>query len=122
MPVYHLGKLKEVLLFPKEGLAGKLRSEPEALWAFARELAVHLKRLRLRYEIKHLRSAPERVLQFLRLNCDAEGVFPVEGTLKDVAAELGLTPEAFYRALASLEKNRSIVRSTGAISLAGCKE
>ena len=121
--VYHCDAVAEVagevLVYPKERLAEKLRSEPEALWAFARDLAVHLQKLRLRYEIKHLRAAPERVLQFLRLNCTAEAVFPVNGALKDVAAELGLTPEAFYRALALLEKRRIVVRSAGAIRLTG---
>jgi len=121
-PVYHCDAVAEVdgevLVYGKEQLAAQLRREPEALWAFARELAVHLQRLRTRYELKHLRSAPERVLQFLRLGSSPEGVFPLRGALKDVAAELGLTPEALYRALATLERRRLIRRDAGAIRLA----
>lgn len=120
---YHCDALAEVAsevwCYPKEALAAKLRSEPEALWAFARELARHDQTVRLRYEIKHVRSATERVLQFLRLSCSEKGVFHVPGVLKDVAAEVGLTHEAFYRALAALEKQGRIARRAGAIHLIG---
>lgn len=109
----------EVWCYPKEALSARLRAEPEALWAFARELARHVQTVRLRYEIKHVRSATKRVLQFLRLSCSENGVFHLPGVLKDVAADVGLTHEAFYRALATLEKQGRIARSAGAIRLIG---
>jgi len=107
----------EIWCYPKDALAARLRSEPEALWAFTRDLARHVQTVRLRYEIKHVRSASERVLQFLRLQCAADGVFNLTGALKDVAAEVGLTHEAFYRALAALVQQGRIKRSAGSISL-----
>lgn len=109
----------EVWLYPKDLLTRHLRAEPEALWDFTRELARRLQGLRQRYEIKQIRSATERVLQFLRLHCSDEGIFPLQGALKDVAADVGLTHEAFYRALAALEKQGRIARSPGAIRLIG---
>lgn len=112
----------EVWLYPKELLSQRLRAKPEALWDFARELARRLQGLRQRYEIKQIRSATERVLQFLRLHGSEEGIFPLQGALKDVAADVGLTHEAFYRALATLEKQERIARSAGAIRLIGRRD
>ena len=41
----------------------------------------------------------------------------LRGTLKDLAAELGLTHEALYRALAALERSGAIIRGKGKITL-----
>jgi len=112
-------KESDILVYPKVQITSRLRAEPEALWQFARELAGRLQGMRTRYEIKQIRSAPERVLQWLRMRSGGDGVFRVPGTSKDIAAEVGLTHEAFYRALAALEKKGLIARSAGAIRLVG---
>jgi len=123
---YHCDAVAEVdsdiWIYPKEQLSRSLHTKPKALWAFARELARRLQELRLRYELKQIRSAPERVLQLLRMRCGKDGVFGIAGSLKDLAADVGLTHEAFYRALAALEKQGRIVRSTGAIRLIGLRD
>lgn len=103
--------------YPKAKLLAQLRGDPDALWNFSRELASRLQSLRQRYEFKQIRSAPERILQFLRLRCDGEGCLKTAGTLKEVATELGLTHEAFYRALAVLQRQGFINRKTGSLSL-----
>lgn len=105
-------------LYPKTQLTSQLRGNPDALWNFTQELAHRLLGLCQRYELKQIRSAPERVLQFLRLRCDEEGHFRATGTLKEVATELGLTHEAFYRALATLERQQLISRPEGNLCLA----
>lgn len=97
--------------YPKRKLARALRNDPDSLWSFAEGLARGLHGLRLRYEIKQIRSAPGRVLQWLRLHCGGDGVFTCEGRLQDLAHELGLTREALYRALATLQK-RGILQRT----------
>lgn len=107
----------EVWHYPKDLLIPRLQNDPTALWQFAAELARNLHRLRQRYELKQTRSAPERVLQYLRLACDAECVYRPEGTWKEVAAELGLTHEALYRALATLKKQGRIARGVGGLRL-----
>jgi CRP-like cAMP-binding protein len=107
----------EVWHYPKGALTTHLQGDPAALWQFAAELARSLHRLRQRYELKQTRAAPERVLQYLRLACDADCVFRPKGAWKEVAAELGLTHEAFYRALATLEKQGRIVRGEGELQL-----
>lgn len=107
----------EVWFFAKADLTRRLRGDPDALWAFAAELARRVQSLRARIEVKQIRSAPERVLQFLRLGCDADGVMRVDGTLKRLAEEIGLTHEALYRALATLERSRRLERRPGAIRI-----
>ena len=97
--------------YPRAALATALRGDPESLWRFTADLARSLQRLRSRYELKQIRSAPQRVLQFLRLRCDADGRYALPGTLRDLAAELGLTQEALYRSLAALERDGMLSRS-----------
>ena len=56
-----------------------------------------------------MRSASDRVLLHIELKADpASGEFIFEGELQDIASELGLTREAFYRALAGLERSGRI--------------
>jgi CRP-like cAMP-binding protein len=100
----------EVLVYPKAELTRQLKGNPEELWAFSTELAHRVQGLRTRLEMRQIRSAPERVLQTLRLRCDATGAWQMDGTLKQFAEEVGLTHEALYRALATLERDRRISR------------
>lgn len=86
----------EVLVYPKAELTRELRENEEALWAFTAELAHRIQGLRTRLEVRQIRSAPERVLQALRLRCDASGRWKMDGTLKQFAEEIGLTHEALY--------------------------
>jgi DNA-binding IclR family transcriptional regulator len=71
--------------------------------------------LRSRLENRQIRSARERILQFLRLRCDPEGMWRREGSLKHLAEEIGLTHEALYRALAALEHEGRITRTSEGI-------
>src|ERR1017187_10310014 len=74
---------------------------------------------RSRIEQRNIRSARERVRHFLKVNAGADGrTVDLQGTLKDLAAELGLTHEALYRNLAALERSGEIKRAKGKIPLA----
>jgi CRP-like cAMP-binding protein len=107
----------EVLLYPKAELTRQLKANREELWAFAAELAHRVQGLRTRLEVGQIRSAPERVLRALRLRCDSSGMWKVDGPLKRFAEEIGLTHEALYRALATLERGGRIVRANDEITL-----
>lgn len=111
----------DVWFYAKQDLVTRLQDDSLALWEFTAGLARSLHEIRQRYELKQIRSAPDRVLQLLRLRCDAEGFYPARGTLKDMAKELGLTHEALYRALASLEQGKRIRRDFGVLRILPCK-
>jgi CRP-like cAMP-binding protein len=107
----------EVLVYPKLELARALKESKEDLWTFTAELAHRVQGLRTRLEVRQIRSASERVLQSLRLRCDASGAWRIDGTLKRFSEEIGLTHETLYRALAALERDGHIVRADGVITL-----
>ena len=111
----------DVWFYAKHDLMNRLHDDPQALWEFAASLARSLHDIRQRYELKQIRSAPDRVMQLLRLRCDADGFYLARGTLKDMAAELGLTHEALYRALASLEQGERIRRDAGVLRILSFK-
>ena len=63
-------------------------------------------------ELRNIRSARERVLQYLRLRAGLGGrSIAIEGQLQDIAAEVGMTREALYRTLAALEAEGSVTRT-----------
>jgi CRP/FNR family transcriptional regulator, dissimilatory nitrate respiration regulator len=60
----------------------------------------------------------DRVRHFLAINADpGRRTVSPSGTLKDIAAELGLTHEAFYRTLADMSADGEIERRKGTIHL-----
>ena len=79
-------------------------------------LARQLQELRARMELRNIRSARERFLQYLRLRVHGRRI-AVEGQLQDIAAEIGITREALYRTLAALETEGSLIRTETAILL-----
>lgn len=107
-----------VRLYPKAILLAELRRDPTIAQAFAAMLARQIMTLRTRLERRNIRSARDRIRHFLALNAGADRrTVALHGTLKEVAAELGLTHEAFYRALARMEAEGEIKRSGGTIRI-----
>jgi CRP-like cAMP-binding protein len=95
-----------------------LRTDPLLTEALMARLAHQLQELRARMELRNVRSARERVLQYFRLRAGFRGrSIAIEGQLQDIAAEIGMTREALYRALARLEAEGSITRTETAIVL-----
>ena len=81
-------------------------------------LARQIMSLRTRLEQRNIRSATDRVRHFLALNTGPDGrTVLLRGTLKDLAAELGLAHEALYRALADLAAAGEIKRLKNKIVL-----
>ena len=104
--------------YPKKALLAEFRRDPSAADAFMGMLARELMALRTRLEQRNLRSASARVQHHLALNTGADGrTVTLPGTIKDLAAELGLTHEALYRTLNKLESAGKIARAKGRIIL-----
>lgn len=107
-----------VRAYPKRELLAAFRADPALAERFMAVLAHQIHGLRARLEERNIRSARERVLHHLVLAAGPDGrTMPLEGTLTDVAAEMGLTPEALYRTLAELEKEGVVLRTRSSIAL-----
>jgi CRP-like cAMP-binding protein len=108
-----------VRIYPKTAVLAAFDKDRMAAQAFTATLARQVMSLRTRIEQRNIRSARERVRHYLALNAGSDGCsVELTGTLKDLAAELGLTHEALYRTLAALERSGAIKRGEGRIVLA----
>jgi CRP-like cAMP-binding protein len=121
-PTYHCDAIAStdalVRVYPKAAVLSAFAQNPAAAQAFTAMLARQVMNLRTRIEQRNIRSARERVRHYLRVNAGADGsVVALPGTLKDLAAELGLTHEALYRTLAVLTRSGEIKRAKGKIVL-----
>jgi CRP/FNR family transcriptional regulator, dissimilatory nitrate respiration regulator len=105
-----------VRVYPKAMVMDALRTDPALAEAFMARLAHQLQELRARMELRNIRSARERVLQYLRLRVHNRSI-AVEGQLQDIAAEIGITREALYRTFAALEAEGCLTRTETTILL-----
>ena len=110
--------LSSVRVYPRAIVMDALRTDPALAEAFMARLARQLQELRARMELRNIRSARERVLQYLRLHAGVHGrSIAIEGQLQDIAAEIGMTREALYRTLATLETEGHLSRTETEIML-----
>ena len=121
-PIYHCDAVADVrsrvAIIPKDAMLGAFATDPAIAAAFMARLARQVQTLRSRLEIRNIRAAPERVLQYLLLlSRPGQSVIVFDRPLKDVAAEMGLTHESFYRALSALEARKAIARNGREITL-----
>lgn len=119
---YHCDAVAEadavLTLLPKADLLMALEADPRASLAFARMLAAQVRDLRARLELRNIRSASERILAWLKLQATGTpSTVRLDRPWTQIAAEIGLTHEAIYRALAALEKAGVVERGAGAIRL-----
>lgn len=107
-----------VRLYPKAVVLSEFERDPALLQAFAAVLAQQVVALRTRLELRNIRSASDRVRRFLAINVGADGrSVALSGTLRELAADLGLTHEALYRALARMEAAGEITRTARTIRM-----
>jgi CRP-like cAMP-binding protein len=107
-----------VRMYPKQELLAAFRHDSTIAERFMAILARQIHALRARVEERNIRSASARVLHHLALNVGRDGrTSRLDGSLIDLAAEIGLTHEALYRTLARLEKSGAIERKGADIIL-----
>jgi CRP-like cAMP-binding protein len=107
-----------VQAYPKRALLAAFRDDPALAERFMAVLARQIHALRSRLEERNIRSARERVLNRLALMAGEQGrTLTWDGTLMDLAAEMGLSHEVLYRTLAALEKDGTITRTRTAVIL-----
>jgi CRP-like cAMP-binding protein len=86
-----------ILAAPMAKARSALESDPALASIFMRHLAGEVQRTRTRAEILSLKSVAARLDAWMALNGDA---LPPKGRWHQVATEIGVTSEAFYRELA----------------------
>ena len=121
-PTYHCDAIAAtstvVLLYPKATVLAEFQRNPKVAKAFMAMLARQVMNLRTSLERQNIHSARDRVRHYLTANVGRDGLsVTLEGTLKDIAADLGLTHEAFYRTLAKMQRDGEIQRLKGKIRL-----
>jgi CRP/FNR family transcriptional regulator, dissimilatory nitrate respiration regulator len=107
-----------VLRVSARDLTSLIEADPEFARQWISLLGQQLRAVRTRVERLSLKSAPERIRHFLLSGTPgAAGYFKVNGTLKDLARDLGLTHETLYRTLARMERAGQIERRDHTIRL-----
>jgi CRP/FNR family transcriptional regulator, dissimilatory nitrate respiration regulator len=110
-----------VWILPKAPYLMALRSDPDVAEAFMARLAKRLHETKILLELRSIRPARKRVLRYFHLNVQADGVtVTLDFPLKEIADDLGLTPEALSRTLKQLQKAGRIHRTKRKVTL--CKD
>jgi CRP-like cAMP-binding protein len=109
-----------VRLYRKAFLLAQLERDPQAALSFMATLVEQILNLRIRLERRSILSARDRVRHYLTTSVGGrERTVDLPSTLKDLAAELGLTHETLYRTLSEMSANGEIARLSGKIRLVG---
>ena len=108
-----------VIVYPTQALLAVLGKLPELAEALMERMVQKIQALEVSLELRDIRAAHRRVLQYLRYLAQAKNqrVVSFDRPLKDTAGELGLTPESLSRALARLELDGMITREQRLITL-----
>ena len=102
----------------KDIVINALRTDPALAEAFMARLARQLQELRARMELRNIRSARDRVLQYLRLRAGIGGrSIALDGELQKHRGGNRSTREVLYRTLAALETEGHLTRTETAILL-----
>lgn len=106
-----------VRVYPKSEVLASIMSDPGSAEGLLAYMARQLQATRQRAELRAVRSARERILLYFETVSGPGRQIVVQGTFQDMAAELGMTREVFYRTLARLEREGLIRRDDGRIML-----
>lgn len=104
----------QVMVLAKTAMLNLLGQDSSVALAWMRHLSSQMRGLRQRLEIRDIRPARSRVRAWLASHDGPE--ITLDRPLKDLARELGLTHEAFYRTLAALERDGLVQRRKGSIT------
>ena len=109
----------QVIVYPKQLLLVAIRDYPNLAEEIMMALIRHNDALVIRLELRDIRVAHTRVLQYLHYLAGARNpkVVSFDRPFKDVATDIGLAPETLSRALTKLERRGAITRAQNLIAL-----
>jgi CRP/FNR family transcriptional regulator, dissimilatory nitrate respiration regulator len=96
----------------KTEMLAAIGGSPSTMLALLEQVTHLLHHARATLELRNIRSADARVLQHLRLSASTDDTVVFDRPLLEVAEDLGLTHEAYYRALAALAR-AGVLKRTG---------
>jgi len=106
-----------IVAYRKSTLLAYLEQNSAAMKDFLKLFAGQVRDLRAINEIKNIRAAKERILAFIRHAMNEGQELHLEMSLKDVAYQIGLAHETFYRELKKLEQAKLLIRKDGYLKL-----
>jgi CRP-like cAMP-binding protein len=107
-----------VIAIPMDAIKRSLAADSAFASRWIAMLNHEVKRLRAQCERLSLRGVKERLLHLIETE-GGEGRLPLGSGLKSMAAELGVTHEALYRAVAELEKHGRLRRRENCLVVVG---
>ena len=108
----------EVIAVPKKIFLETLHQDFDVCKSFMRQLVYRFDSTQKVLTLRSIRSARERVLQYLNLHCEpTQMTVELDRPLKDIASELGMVPEVLSRTLTKLKKDGVIKRDKKRIYL-----
>jgi len=106
-----------LVVYPVTALRQALRESPALADSYLRQLARYVAGVELRLELHDVRPARDRVWRYLQFLAGDSSEIALDGSLRDLAEDIGFTPETLSRALSRLEREGKIARLPGAIQL-----
>ena len=100
----------ELSCFDRHGLLAAFRESPATAMDIMELFAYRIRKLRALLEIRNIRSAKQRIYNYLQLESDADHRVLLGMSYKDMAYQLGLAHETLYRELKHLEEEGRIER------------
>ncbi len=111
-------KASRVVAIDKELVRQALRDDPDFATVYMNQLTYRYENIKTLLELRSIRSARERFLQYLFRQLEHNGrTVILKRPLKDLAAELGLSAEALSRTVTLLQSEGVITRKSRAITL-----
>ena len=120
--VYHCNAISTttstIHVYSKNQILDALRCEPDKAEKYIAHLSSQVRSLRTRLELRNILSARERILQYLLLVANLKSrEVSLDRPLKEIAEELGLAQETFYRELSKMNNEGVIKRNKNKITL-----
>lgn len=106
-----------VMAIPKQVFLEALRQSPRLCEQYLSHLTHRFAAVKRLLELRSIRSARDRVLHYFSLQRPpGQSTVPLKRSLKDLAIELGVSPEVLSRTLTQLETEGMISRKKGSIT------
>lgn len=107
-----------IAVVPRQPLLDALRQYPDLAVSYMAQLAQQLHETRTLLDLRSIHSAHDRVLYYLHLSAQSTPkTVTFDRPLKEIAADLDLSPETFSRTLSQLQREGVITRIKRKITL-----